>query len=234
MKRLYPLVLGLSFLFTSMFGPATARADIWGGDVAVLVQILSNAIQTLSVLQQSMQIAKGDSDLLKKVNRDIESALQEIHAIQDTIRDTNEIGKAKDPVEVLNRLRDIYGRLPKIGNSKPLEFADSVSGTALGVDNDAYTHAGLIDAAATKIQGQARNASPGRAQQLSAQSQAVIIHSLAQIERNGGTVARVTATQLALENQREKKKIESFDEGFTAMANSKAAGEPDLALGGLN
>ncbi|MDZ4676306.1 MAG: hypothetical protein SGI74_02260 [Oligoflexia bacterium] len=233
MKRIYPFILSLAFYLTALLSPATAKADMWGGDVAVLVQILSNAIQTLTVLQQTMEIAKGDSDLLKKVNRDIESALSEIHAIQDTIRDTNEIGKAKDPVEVLNRLRIIYGRLPKIGNSQPMEFADKVSGTALGVDNDAYAHASLIDAAGTKIQGQARGASPGRSQQLTAQSQAVIIHSLAQIERNGGTVARVTATQLAIENQREKNKIESFDQSYSGMTTSRAATKPDMVLGSL-
>src|ERR1017187_7553727 len=165
-RQIYPLILASATLLATLLGPNMAKADIFGGDFAVLVQILSNAIQTLATLQQTLNIAKGDSDLLKKVNRDIDSALSEIYAIQDIVRDTNEIGKTKDPVELLNRLRGVYGRLPRFGNIRALEFADNVSGTALGVDNDSYAHAGKLDAAAIKLQAQARSASPGRAQQL--------------------------------------------------------------------
>ena len=233
MRPLYPLVMASATFLATLFGPNTVRADIFGGDVAVLVQILSNAIQQLAVLQQTLNLAKGDSDLLQQVNRDIQTALSEINAIQDIVRDTNEIGKTKDPVELLNRLRGIYGRLPRIGHIKALEFADNVSGTALGVDNDSYLHALKLESAGTRLQQQARTASPGKAQQLTAQSQAIMIHSLAQIERNGGTSARVAATDLAIKNAQEKNRIESFDQGYSAMATSKASTKPDLTLGSL-
>ncbi len=233
LRQIYPFLMATATLVATLLSPNTAKADIFGGDVAVLVQILSTTIQELATLQQTLNIAKGDSDLLGRVNRDIESALSEIYAIQDIVRDTNEIGKTKDPMELLNRLRGIYGRLPRLGNLKALEFADNVSGTALGVDNDSYIHAGKLDAAAVKLQAQARSASPGKAQQLTAQSQTAIIHSLAQIERNGGTSARVEAAQLAIKNTEEKNRLESFDQGFGDMASSRASTQPNLTLGSL-
>ena len=233
MKCLYPLVLMSAITFTNILVPSIARADIFGGDVAVLVQILSQAIQQLAILQQTLSVAKGDSDLLKRVNKDIDSALTEVYAIQDVVRETNEIGKIKDPAQLLNRLRSIYGKLPRLGNIQGLEFSDHVSGSALGVDNDSHTHAALLDNAAHRLQQQSINASPGRSQQLTAQSQSTIIHSLAQIERNGGTSARIQATQLAMKNSEEKNRLESFDQAYSAMLSSKASSESDFTLGSL-
>ena len=128
----------------------------FGGDVAVLAQILQQTIQQLAVMQQTLKVAQGDSDLLRKVNRDIDSALTEIHAIQEIVRDTNEIGKTKNPVELLNRLRAIYGSIPRLGNIRGLELTDNVAGTALGVDNDAYAHAKLIDSSSNSDPGTRR------------------------------------------------------------------------------
>ncbi len=233
MKRIYPFVLAGALALAVAFSSCVVRADVWGGDVAVLLQILTQTIQELAVLRQTLDLAKGDSDLLQRVNRDIDSALTEVYAIQSVVRETNEIGKTRDPVELLNRLRSIYGRIPRLGNIKGLEFSDKVSGNAFGTDNDSHQHADLLDADAVRLQEQARNASPGRSQQLTAQSQTTIIHSLAQIERNGGTSARIAATQLAMKTNDEKSHYESFDQSYTAMASSKASIHTDLSLGSL-
>jgi hypothetical protein len=233
MKHFYPLLITAGIGVFTILGPDFAKADIFGGDVAVLAQILQQTIQQLAVMQQTLKIAKGDSDLLAKVNRDIESALGEIHAIQEVVRETNSIGKTKDPVELLNRLRAIYGSIPRLGNTRGLEFTDNVVGTAYGVDNDTHIHAKTLDSAAIKLQSEAMTASPGRAQQLTAQSQTTVIHSLAQIERNGGTVARIQATDLAMRNNQEKNHLESFDQSYSGLMNSNASTASDLTLGEL-
>ncbi len=233
MKRIYLFILASAVTLAVLFSGNLGRADIWGGDVAVLLQILSQTIQQLATMKQTLDLAKGDSNLLNRVNRDIDSALSEVYAIQDIVRETNDIGKTKDPVQLLNRLRGIYGRMPRLGNIRGLEFSDKVSANAFGVDNDSHAHAALLDADAIRIQAQAKNASPGRAQQLMAQSQTTIIHSLAQIERNGGTSARIEAAQLAMKNNDEKSRLESFDQGYSAMTSSKASARTDLSLGSL-
>jgi hypothetical protein len=233
MKHIYPFLVASGLMVASLLNSDLAKADIFGGDVAVLTQILQQTIQEIAIMRQTLDVAKGDSDLLQRANRDIDTALSEIYAIQDVVRETNEIGKTKDPVELLNRLRGIYGSLPRLGNIRALEFSDKVAGTGLGIENDSYAHAGVLDAAAVRLQDQAKTASPGKAQQLTAQSQTTIIHSLAQIERNGGTSARIEATQLAMKNNEEKNRLESFDQGYGAMTSSKAAAQSDLSLGSL-
>lgn len=233
MKRFYPLIICTLMFFTSVFHANPARADMFGGDVAVLLQILQNALQQLIILRQTLDVAKNDSDLLHSVNRDIETALTEIHAIQDVVRETNDIGKTRDPVELLNRVRNIYGRLPRLGNLERMNFADKATGNGLAVDNDTHLHAAQMDQIGLRLQEQARTASPGRAQQITAQSQSAMLHSLAQIERTDATILRVDSTQLALQNQKEKNHIESFDHSYSALSASKASQESDLTLGSL-
>jgi hypothetical protein len=197
------------------------------------MQILQNALQQLMILRQTLDVAKGDSELLRAVNKDIEVALSEIKAIQDVVRETNEIGTTKDPRELIERLRRIYGRLPRFGDKKNLEFADKASSSGLAVDNDTHMHAGQLDQIAIKLQSQARGASPGRAQQLTAQSLAVMVHSLAQIERTNATLLRVNSTALAIENEKQKNHLESFDHSYSAFSASKAGQTSDLTLGSL-
>jgi hypothetical protein len=233
MRRLYPFIFTATVFFSG-FHPIAVRADLFGGDVAVLTQILSNAIQQLSTLQQMVHLANGDSELLRQVNRDIGRALTEIYAIQDIVRETTSIGKTQDPAELLRRLRRIYGQLPKFGNIAGFEFVDQVSGTAFGVDHDTHVHAQKIDVAAVALQNQIRTASPGRAQQLNAQSQTTILHSLAQIERSNATLVRLLATDLAARNERQKSKAEDFNETYRSMTTSHAGDNIDLTLIGLN
>jgi hypothetical protein len=232
-KKFYPFLIATSLFMSTMLHSFSARADIFGGDVAVLVQILHNAVQQLMMLRQTLDIAKGDSDLLRKVNRDIESALGEIHAIQDITRETTELGKVRDPIELINRVRSIYGRIPRLGEMKSLEMSDHVVGNGFGVDNDTYMHASQIDAAGVRLQEQSRNASPGRAQQLSAQTLTIMLHSLAQIERTDATHLRVSSAALALRSSEEKNHRESFDQSYSAMVDSKASAQNNLELGSL-
>jgi hypothetical protein len=233
MKRLYPVIITIPLIFVSLLHTSISRADFWGADLPLLTQILSQAIEEVTLLQQTLSVAQGNADILKDANRDIQNALTEIYAMQDLIRDTTSIGKIKDPNELLIRLKGIYGRLPKIGNIEGYTFTDHVVGNGLGVDNDTYEHAHKIDDAAIRIQGQAKNASPGKAEQLTAQAQAISLHSLAQIERSTATSVRIGATSLAIQNQREKDRAETFDEGYTAMAASQTDAS-DLTLAGLN
>jgi hypothetical protein len=233
LKRLYPIIVTLSLLFASLTHSDIARADFWGGDLPLLAQILTQAIQEVTLLQQSLQVAQGDAELLKQANKDIQTALTEIYALQDIVRDTTSLGKIRDPNELLIRLKGIYGQLPRIGNTDGYTFSDQVAGNGLGVDNDTYEHAHKIDDAAIKIQGQAKGASPGKAQQLTAQAQAVSLHSLAQIERSTATSVRIAATNLAIENQHEKEKANTFDEGYSAMVGSGDE-KSDITLGSLN
>lgn len=233
MKRLYPLIITVPLMFVSLMHGTIARADLFGGDVAVLSQILSNAIQQLATMQQTLGVMQGNADLLKEANRDIQNALSEIYAIQDLVRDTTSIGKIKDPNELLIRLKGVYGRLPRLGNLDGYTFSDQVAGNGLGVDNDTYEHAHKIDDAGVKLQAQAKDASPGKAQQLSAQAQAVSLNALAQIERSSATSVRIAATSLAIQNQHEKDRAETFDEGYSAMAGG-AVDPFNLTLSGLN
>ncbi|MEQ1875503.1 MAG: hypothetical protein ABL958_02580 [Bdellovibrionia bacterium] len=214
--------------------PSPAKADAWGADIPILLEILANAIKQLVQMQEIVSIAQGDSNLLKRVNKDIEHALTEIRAMQTLVRDTTEIGKSKDPQEILWRLRNVYGQLPRIGDLAGFTFNDNVAGTGLAVDNDTHIHASNIDQAAVNLQKQAVSASPGRAQQLTAQSQTTILHSLAQLERSNATLIRVASAELAIENGREKNRIRSFEEGFRGVLDSKANKKSNLTLKGLN
>ena len=56
--------------------PLSAQADMFGGDVAVLMQILANALEQLMQLEQLLSNAEDSLGLLKEINKGINDSLQ--------------------------------------------------------------------------------------------------------------------------------------------------------------
>jgi hypothetical protein len=63
-------VISILIAFQIGFIPP-ARADIFGGDVAVLVQILANALQQLAQLRNIVQNGQDNLGLIRDINRGI-------------------------------------------------------------------------------------------------------------------------------------------------------------------
>ena len=74
MKKLKKLfVVGILCLSISV--PKSAKADLFGGDVAVLMQILANAIQQLAQLEKILSTGGDTLGLLRDINRGIRDGL---------------------------------------------------------------------------------------------------------------------------------------------------------------
>ncbi len=68
-------------VLTVIFSPTRSRADIFGGDVIVLTQILVQAVQTVVQLRSILSQGKDTLDLLRDVNAGVKSGLDLIRII---------------------------------------------------------------------------------------------------------------------------------------------------------
>ena len=90
-------VLGLGFA-------RPARADFWGGDIPLLIEIVTNTLNTLYEL-------RDQSEMLRRELRGIDDKIYRLKTVQDIIG-PNDLGAWKDPREALRRLQRIYYTLP--------------------------------------------------------------------------------------------------------------------------
>src|SRR3989338_5270584 len=99
--------LGLFMAFTFLF-TNPAKADLFGGDVVVLSQILVQTIQQLAQLRQIFQTGKDTIGLMRDINRGINDSL----ALMRTISPNSDPGlyKELDKIQdVLRTVEQVYG-----------------------------------------------------------------------------------------------------------------------------
>jgi hypothetical protein len=81
-----------------------ARADFWGGDIPLLIEIVANTLNTLNEL-------RNQSEMLRKELRGIDDKIYRLRTIQEIIA-PNDLAQWKDPREALRRLQRIYYTMP--------------------------------------------------------------------------------------------------------------------------
>ncbi len=189
--------------------PKTARADLFGGDVAVLMQILANAVQQLAQLQAILDKGKDTLGLLKDINRGINDSLQMAETLGLRIdpglyRDLRKIDQAVGLVESL------FGRAVNSKLATVQRNTDQTVAEALTFNNELNDYAKKLDQIGEEIKTYSHSVSPGGAAKLTAQSLGVVIHVLNQQMRATGQGLKLQAQALAIQNKQEKDKTEQY------------------------
>ena len=71
----------MAIISVQLFVGTPAKADVFGGDVAVLIQILANALQQLAQLRSIVQNGQDSVQLVRDINRGINDSLNLIHTM---------------------------------------------------------------------------------------------------------------------------------------------------------
>ena len=193
--------------FASLFIVAcvstSAHADLFGGDVAVLTQILANSIEQLAHLQKIVGRTEDELKLLRDINRGINDAVTLINAISPIA----EPGIYKDWELVngaLSKLQSIYGTVRNSPEARVQNDADQSAAEAIALNNDIYRYSKQIDDVADQVKAASRTVSPGGAQKMTVQTLGVMLKVLNQTLRTQATGLKLQAQTLAIQNKKEK------------------------------
>lgn len=220
MKKIV-LIFTCSFLLYA----APVKADLFGGDVAVLLQILSNAVQQLAQLKSIMDNGKDNLNLIRDINRGINDSLNLIR----TISPNTDPGLYKDWEKVsdaLNKLETIYGISIESKDSRVQRDTDQTVAEAISLNNSVYKYTKQIDEIGELIKAQSHSVSPGGAAKLTAQSLGVMLNLQNEMLRTQATGLKLQAQSLALQNRKDKERtrqmVSNADELNHALSNVEA------------
>ncbi len=197
-KRLICIILSITIGSTNI-----ARADLFGGDVAVLVQILAQSIQQLAQLKAILQNGSDTLGLLRDINRGINDSLNLIRTVSPYVS-PGVYGDLKKVEDVLRKFSDIYGIVVDSPDAKAQSSVDQSVAEAVALNSTIYDYTKQIDQIGEDIKSFSHSVSPGGAQKLTAQSLGVVIHVLTQSLRAQGTLLKLQAQSVALTNKHEK------------------------------
>lgn len=204
------------------FNPKQAKADLFGGDVVVLTQILIQAIQQLYQLKQIFATGQDTLSLMREINHGIRSGLQIIRIINPKFN-PGIYGKLEDIESVLRAIETLYGVIPRTSEYRLQEAQDLAVAESISMNGRLFNYADQVDQEAKRIIHHAQIVSPQGAAKLTAESLAVLIGVTAQVLRTNSMMLKMMGQNMALSNRKEKLESSQFKSQYDGL--SKAFGE---------
>ena len=222
MKKTKTLVVATVMLIALSF-PQPSRADLFGGDVAVLVQILANAIQQLAQLQRILGTGADTLSLMREINRGIRDGLAVIR-ILDPKFNPGLYGNLETSERVLSVLQDLYGKIPQTSEARLQAAQDQSASESIAMNGTLFQFADQADSESRRIFAQSQGVNPQGAAKLTAQSVAVLINVTTQVLRTNSMMLKMMGQNMALSNRKEKVQAAQFQNQYQGLSS---------ALGGL-
>lgn len=193
------------------------RADFWGADVAVLIQILAQAIEQVVRLQAILQNGRDTLNLMRDINAGVRSGLDYIRIINPRFN-PGIYGDLKDPQNVLRAIHDLYGQSPKTADKELLDIQDQSVAEVISMNRHIYDYADQVDQEKERILLHSQVVSPQGASKLQNQSLAVLIGVMTQLLRTQSQMLKMMAQNMALENRKEKLSSAQFIENYKGLS----------------
>lgn len=187
----------------SIYPASLARADLFGGDVVVLSQILIQTIQQLNQLRMILKAGSDNLDLLRDINRGINDSL----GLARTISPNTDPGVFRELQKVSEAVRvmtELYGDIVQSKDARVQRTADQSVAEAVTLNNAIYDYSKQIDEIGEQIKSYSHSVSPGGAQKLTAQSLGVMLHVMNQSLRAQATSLKLQAQTVAMQNHKDK------------------------------
>jgi len=232
MRRSLQRYTAIVFLTVSLVCPTSSRADLFGGDVVVLTQILAQAIQQVAALQRIFSTGQDTLGIMRDINRGLRDGLAVIQ-IRNPRFSPGLYGDLDTADRVLSTIHDLYGRSPNTGEARIQENQDRSVAESIAMNGTIFQYADQVDDESKRIMDHARVVNPTGAAKLTAQSLAVLIGVTTQVLRTNSMMLKMMAENMALQNRKDKIASSQFKMQYDGLSSALGALPVATKLPGL-
>ena len=224
MKRMVAYIV-----FLMVFFCGEARADMFGGDVVVLAQILIQTVQQLAQLRSILANGEDSLGLIRDINRGINDSLVLFRTISP---DSNpgiyaDWTKAQD---ALMKLQKIYGIVVPGKDAAVYRDTDQSVAEAISRNNMIYDYTRQTDEIGEAVKAASHQASPGGAQKLTAETLGVMLNVMNESLRAQATGIKLQAQSLAIENKKDKDMNREMNGSVTDLQSAMQSQPVDFSI----
>lgn len=217
------------FIAFTLILPRPARADLFGGDVAVLTQILVQAIQQLYQLKQIFKTGNDSLELMRDINRGIRDGLRIIQIINPKFN-PGLYGSLETVEQVQRAIEDLYGMIPQTSEYRLQETQDRSVSESIAMNGTLFQFADSVDEETRRIIAHAQVVNPQGAAKLTAQSLAVLIGVTTQVLRTNSMMLKMMGQNMALSNRKEKLQAQQFKAQYEGISSALGATPKETKL----
>lgn len=198
--------------------PKPVKADMFGGDIVVLTQILANAIQQLVQLREILTTGSDTLSLLRDINRGIRDGLAVIQMINPKFN-PGLYGDLDTADRVMAAITDLYGRIPQTSEARLQQAQDQSVAESISMNGTLFRFADQADEESKRIIDHSRDVNPQGAAKLTAQSIAVLIGVTTQVLRTNSMMLKMMGENMALSNRKGKLQSEQFKSQYDGLSS---------------
>lgn len=195
-----------------------AKADMFGGDIVVLTQILAQAIQQLIQLKQILSTGSDTLSLMRDINRGIRDGLAVIQMINPKFN-PGLYGNLESADRVLAAITDLYGQIPQTSEARLQQAQDRSVSESIAMNGTLFRFADQADEESKRIIDHSRDVNPQGAAKLTAQSIAVLIGVTTQVLRTNSMMLKMMGENMALSNRKGKLQAEQFKSQYDGLSS---------------
>lgn len=226
-------ILIVLFPIMTLFAPVSARADLFGGDVVVLTQILVQAIQTVIQLKAILSNGQDTLNLMRDINAGVRSGLDVIRIINPKFN-PGVYGDLNSADSVLRAIQDIYGAVPRGMDQELMNSQDQSVAEVISMNRNLYDYADSVDRERDRILYHAQVVSPQGAGKLQNQALGVLIGVTTQLLRTQSQMLKLLGQNMAIQNRHEKLQTKAFQENYRGLSEGFKNLPQETALPRLN
>ena len=206
----------------SLVIPRPARADLWGGDVVVLLKILAQSIQQLYQLKQIFQTGTDTLGLMRDINRGIRDGLRVIQIMNPRFN-PGLYGSLETAEQVQRAIEDLYGVIPQTSEYRLQQAQDRSVSESITMNGTLFQYADSVDEETKRIIAHSEAVSPQGAAKLTNQSLAVLIGVTTQVLRTNSMMLKMMGQNMALSNRKEKLQAQQFKTQYEGITQALGA-----------
>jgi len=202
--------------------PRPAKADLWGGDVAVLIQILAQTIKQLYELQKIVSTGQDSLSLWRDINRGIRDGLRVIQIINPRFN-PGLYGNLETSEQVQRAIEDLYGVIPQTSEYRLQQVQDRSVSESIAMNGTLFQYADSVDEETKRIIAHSQAVNPQGAAKLTNQSLAVLIGVTTQVLRTNSMMLKMMGQNMALSNRKEKLQAQQFKTQYEGITQALGA-----------
>ncbi len=206
----------------------TAYGDLLGGDVAILLKILSENIKQYYQLQQLIKSGNDEMNFLRVLNQGIDNSIGLLESLP--IKDERILSDLKEFKSAIQKVEGLYGTIPKSPEGALQLLHDQTVAESFRMATSFKEYSEVQERNSRIIAAQARIASPKGAARMQAETSAEILRSLSQLIRLNTQILKLQSEQLAMNNKNSKQGVANFQKVNRDLGQGFSKFKPDMKL----
>ncbi|MBP7843497.1 MAG: hypothetical protein KA116_01660 [Proteobacteria bacterium] len=209
--------------FLSLLSAPQARADLWGADLPLLIEIITNTLNTYNQLRVQTQ-------LLEDELRGIKDTIHRFESIKAIIQPDN-LDAWKDPREATSRLQRIYYSLPPEFRTEKSDEIERQISQAMSLAGRLSDEARSAFKSGKQMEQNALQVGPAVANKMTASGVGTLITLESQNQVAQATIISLLSQMIADEGSKQASNIKSQSAEYEAIGKMRAFSEHITLMG---